>query len=64
MLRYEFVAIAPGSYKLFAWDEVEPQAWNDSDFLKDYEKQGEKLILEAKALATVDLALAIRPDLQ
>jgi hypothetical protein len=60
--HYEFAAIAPGDYNLFAWDDVEPDAWNDPDFLKDYEKQGEKVALERKARATADLHVAIPPD--
>jgi hypothetical protein len=62
--HYEFAAIAPGNYKLFAWDDVEPKAWSDPDFLKDYEKLGEKLVLEAEARAAVDLSLATRADAQ
>jgi hypothetical protein len=61
---YEFTAIAPGNYKLFAWEDVEPKAWEDPDFLKDYEKLGEKTALEPSARASVDLHIAIRPDPQ
>jgi hypothetical protein len=43
---------------------VEPEAWEDSDFLKDYEKLGEKVVLEPGARASVDLHLAIRPEAQ
>ena len=60
--HYEFAAIAPGNYQLFAWEDVEPKAWEDPDFLKDYEKQGEKMVLEPGARSTVDLHLAIRAD--
>ena len=60
--HYEFAAIAPGNYKLFAWEDVEPRAWNDPDFLKDYEKQGEKIALDAGARATVDLHSEIHTD--
>jgi len=62
--HYEFAAIAPGDYKLFAWEDVEPDAWNDPDFLGDYEKQGEKMALEPKERPTVNLHLATRPDAQ
>jgi hypothetical protein len=62
--HYEFAAIAPGDYRLFAWEDVEPDAWNDPDFLGDYEKQGEKTALEPKARATANLHLATRPDAQ
>ena len=62
--HYELGSISPGDYKLFAWDDVEPGAWNDPDFLKDYEKQGEKIALEPKARATLSLHLATGPDAQ
>jgi hypothetical protein len=62
--HYEIASIPPGDYKLFAWDDIEPDAWNDPDFLKDYEKQGEKTTLEAKMRATVNLHLGARPDTQ
>jgi protocatechuate 3,4-dioxygenase beta subunit len=62
--HYEFAAVAPGDYKVFAWEDVEPQAWNDPEFLKGYEKQGEKIALEPGARATVDLHAAIHPDAQ
>jgi hypothetical protein len=61
--HYQFAAIASGKYKLFAWDDVEPEAWKDPEFLKEYERQGQELVLESKARAVVDLHLAIRPDL-
>ena len=62
--HYEFAALAPGNYKLFAWEDVEPNAWEDSDFLKDYEKLGEKVVLDPSAKAGVDLHLAVLPDPQ
>jgi hypothetical protein len=60
--RYEFTSIAPGDYKLFAWEDVEEDAWNDPEFLKQYEKQGEKASLEPKARTTVNLRAATKPD--
>jgi hypothetical protein len=60
--HYEFAAVAPGNYKLFAWEDVEPHAWNDPDFLKEYEKQGEKIALDPGARVTVDLHSAVRTD--
>jgi hypothetical protein len=29
--------IAPGSYKLFAWEDLEPGAYNDPEFVRKYE---------------------------
>ncbi len=53
--HYEFAMIAPGNYKLFAWEEIEPKEWLDPGFLDEYEPQGEKAALEANADKVVDL---------
>jgi len=29
--------IAPGDYKIFAWEDLEPGAYNDPDFVRKYE---------------------------
>jgi len=60
--HYEFAAIAPGDYHLFAWDGVETGAWNDPGFLKDYEEFGAKVSLAPRGQSTVDLAVAPPPD--
>ena len=40
--RFQFTDLAPGDYKVFAWDDVERYQWFDPEFVKDYEKQGGK----------------------
>lgn len=47
--------IPPGQYKLFCWDEVEDGAWEDPDFLKAFEKQGQSVSLEEADSKTVDV---------
>ena len=47
-----------------AWDDVEPNDWNNPDFIKDYEKQAEKALLKPKEHATANLHLGVRPDAQ
>jgi hypothetical protein len=39
--------IAPGNYKLFAWEEIEDGAWQSSDFRKNYVGQGTAVHVEA-----------------
>jgi protocatechuate 3,4-dioxygenase beta subunit len=46
--RYHFDTVRAGSYKVFAWDDLEDQAWFDPDFLKDVEDKGEPVTLAAK----------------
>ncbi|HET9218288.1 MAG TPA: carboxypeptidase-like regulatory domain-containing protein [Terriglobia bacterium] len=38
--RFEFQGVPPGEYLLLAWNNVEPGAWMNADFLKPYEDRG------------------------
>lgn len=56
--RFQFKTIAPGDYRLFAWDDVEPGIWFDPDFLKDIEARGEAVTVRANGQEHVRLHLA------
>ena len=51
-------SIAPGDYKLFAWEDLEPGAYYDPDFTRKYEEratpvkisESTRLSLEVKVL--------------
>jgi hypothetical protein len=49
--------IPPGRYKVFCWDEVEDGAWEDPDFLKAFENQGQEVCLKEAAFKTVDIVV-------
>jgi Carboxypeptidase regulatory-like domain len=61
--HFEIRGLAPGKYKVFSWEGVEKQAWEDPDFLKQYEDNGKEIevvnsdqkSLELKSLSTKDL---------
>lgn len=53
--QYLLRGIAPGDYKIFCWDEVEDRAWEDPEFLKAFESQGQKVALEEAVTKTVDV---------
>jgi hypothetical protein len=38
--RFRFDRIPPGDYRIFAWAEVENDAWFDADFMSVYESRG------------------------
>lgn len=57
--HFELRGIAPGDYKLFSWEEVESGAWEDPEFLKDFEDKGEKISLQEAEQKSVNLT-AIR----
>jgi hypothetical protein len=42
--------IAPGEYKVFAWETVTAGAWENEDFLRRFEDRGTTVRLEANAL--------------
>jgi len=55
--RYIIPNVRPGEYTMFAWDDVEPGAWWDPDFFKDYEKKGEPVTVKAAGHAAVRLRI-------
>lgn len=57
--HFEIRGIAPGDYKLFSWEQVESQAWEDPEFLRQFEEKGEKISLQEGDQKTLNLT-AIR----
>ncbi len=47
--------LAPGDYRVFAWEEIEPGAWQDPDFLRAVEESGQSLSLREGARETRQL---------
>lgn len=52
---YRLTGIAPGEYKLFAWETVEGGAYYDPEFLARYETKAEGIKIKEKATETKDL---------
>jgi hypothetical protein len=57
--RFDIRGIAPGDYKLFSWEQVEQNAWEDPDFLKQFEAKGQSVTLQEGDGKSMDL-VAIR----
>jgi hypothetical protein len=53
--RFHFDNVRPGDYEVFAWDDVEPDAWFDADFLKRFESQAAPVTLQPQGHSTVQL---------
>jgi hypothetical protein len=51
--HFDLHGIAPGDYKLFSWVEVEPDAWQDAEFLKQFEEKGQSITLQDRDHSTV-----------
>ena len=54
--------IPPGRYKVFAWEEIEQGAWQDDDFLRDYEKESEDFEVKENDALAVELELIPSED--
>jgi hypothetical protein len=52
---FVFKGVRPGSYKLFAFEEVEPFAWFDPEFLKPVESLGESITVSEGEKVTKQL---------
>ena len=55
--RFVLRGVPPGEYKLFAWEDVEPGAYQDPEFLKPYEARGETCKIQPGSSQTVPLKL-------
>jgi hypothetical protein len=50
---FDLRGIAPGDYKVFSWVEVEWGAWEDPEFLRQFEEKGERITLQDGDHSTV-----------
>ena len=56
--RFTVRGLAPGSYTLYAWQDLEDGVWRDPDFLKSQEANGTSLKVEEGSHQTVELKLS------
>lgn len=59
--RVHMKGVTPGDYRVFAWDEIPGDAWQDSDFLRPYESRGRLIHVSEAGLETVQVDLISRP---
>jgi hypothetical protein len=53
--RYRLGGIAPGSYQLFAWTELEGAAYRNPDFIKEFEGKGIPVKVEHGSRGTLNI---------
>lgn len=59
--RVHLKGITPGDYRVFAWDDIPGDAWQDSDFLRPYESRGRLIHVSEAGSETVQLDLISHP---
>jgi protocatechuate 3,4-dioxygenase beta subunit len=55
--NYSFKNVVPGQYRVFAWEDLEPGAYYDPEFMKPLEAKGEKVTAEESGRHTVAATL-------
>ena len=56
--RFTIRGLAPGSYTLYAWQDLEDGVWRDADFLKSQEANGTTVKVEEGSHQKVELKLS------
>ncbi len=47
--------IAPGDYRVFAWEEVDQLSWQDPEYVKPYENSAKSVSIREKGMETLQL---------
>jgi hypothetical protein len=59
--KFVLRGIAPGDYKLFAWDSLDPFSWFDPEILSRYISKGKPIHVQESSNQTVDLRVITEP---
>jgi 5-hydroxyisourate hydrolase-like protein (transthyretin family) len=59
--RFVIRSLAPGDYKTFSWEALEPRAYYDNEVLSRYETQGRSVRVQESSKETVDLKVIPAP---
>ena len=55
--KFEFRGVAPGTYSLYSWDNVEEHEWDDPEFLKPFKTKSTSVTVAEGESKSVDLTL-------
>jgi uncharacterized GH25 family protein len=54
--KFKFAALRPGTYKLYAWEEVDDSLWQDPEFRKKYESRAKEITVGPSETQNVQLS--------
>ncbi len=60
--RYSISGVDPGSYRIYAWDDVETGAWMDAEFLEPFKSKGKELQVKEGRRENLDLGVLAVSD--
>jgi protocatechuate 3,4-dioxygenase beta subunit len=61
--NFRFPSLRPGTYKLFAWEDVDDDLWQDPGFRKRYESRGTEIVVVPGQTQNVQLHVIAAEDI-
>ena len=55
--------LAPGAYRLFAFENVPDEAWKDAEFVAAIQEKGDKIELEEGASKSIEVPVMLKSDI-
>jgi hypothetical protein len=55
--RFQITGVAPGDYRLFAFERAEEGAWQDEEFIRLFEDRGKAVHIEESGRITTEIEL-------
>jgi hypothetical protein len=49
--------IAPGDYRIFAWEDIEKGAWQDPTFVRNHESSGKAIHINEGEKASTEISV-------
>jgi uncharacterized protein (DUF2141 family) len=62
--KFQFANLRPGTYTLFAWEEVDDDLWPDQEFLKKYENRATEITVGPGEIQNAQLRLIVAEEMK
>jgi hypothetical protein len=59
--HFHVEGIPPGDYRMFSWEDVEPGAWQDPDFIRQFENRGTPVGITETGTSNIELKVIPPP---
>ena len=62
--NFQFTGVRPGKYKLFAWEEVDDDLWQDPEFRKKYENRATEITVDPSETQNTQLRVIVAEEMK